>query len=62
MIDDAAWFEALLWIALPRLKLALRERYLQIRRRDPAASVVAAEELAIVERIRARLTHHGWWN
>jgi len=62
VIDDAAWFEALLWIALPPFKLALRERYLQIRRRDPAASVVAAEELAIVERIRARLTHHGWWN
>jgi len=62
VIDDAAWFEALLWIALPPLKLALRERYLQVRRRDPAASVVAAEELAIVERIRARLTHHGWGN
>ena len=62
MIDDAAWFEALLWIALPPLKLALRERYLVVRRQDPTAAVVAAEELAIVERIRARLTHHGWWN
>jgi hypothetical protein len=62
VIDDAAWFEALLWIALPPLKLALRERYLQVRRRDAGATTVAAEELAIVERIRARLARQGWWN
>jgi len=30
--------DALLRIALPPLNLALRERYLQVRRRDPAAS------------------------
>ena len=62
MIDDPAWLEALLCIALPPLKLALRERYLQVRRRDPAAAVVAAEELATVERIRARLARDGWWS
>jgi hypothetical protein len=26
------------------------------------AAVVAAEELAAVERIRARLARQGWWN
>ena len=57
-----AAFEALLRIALPPLKLALRERYLVVRRQDPAAAVVAAEELATVERIRVRLAWQGWWN
>src|SRR5258708_14624505 len=51
MIDDAARLEALLRVALPPLRLALRERYLVVRRHDPAAAVVAAEELATVERI-----------
>jgi hypothetical protein len=54
--------ESMLRIALPPLRLALRERYLVVRRYDPAAAVVAAEELAIVERIRARLARQGWWN
>ena len=57
-----AALEALLRVALPPLRLALRERYLVVRRRDPAAAVVAAEELAAVERIRARLARQGWWN
>ncbi|PYM22181.1 MAG: hypothetical protein DMD80_29180 [Candidatus Rokuibacteriota bacterium] len=49
-------------IALPPLELALRARYLAERRQDPAAAAVAAEELAAVERIRARLARQGWWN
>src|SRR3989442_625722 len=44
------------------LRLALRERYLVVCRRDPAAAVVAVEELATVERIRARLARQGRWN
>jgi len=58
---DSGSLEALLRIALPLLKLALRERYLELRRRDPATTRVAAEELAAVERIRARLAWQGWW-
>jgi len=58
----AAALEALLRIALPPLRLALRERYLVVCRRDPAAAVVAVEELATVERIRARLARQGRWN
>jgi hypothetical protein len=50
-----ATFEALLRIALPPLNLVLRERYLTVRRLDPDAAAVAAEELAIVARIRVRL-------
>jgi hypothetical protein len=46
----------------PPLRLALRERYLRVRRRDPVAATVAAEELATVERIRARLVRHGWFS
>ena len=46
MTEDAAWLEALLRIALPPLRLALRERYLVVRRQDPTAAVVAAEEVA----------------
>ena len=61
MLTPAA-LEALLRIALPPLKLALRERYLEVRRRDPAAAVVAAEELVAIERIRALLARQGWWN
>ena len=57
-----AALEALLRVALPPLRLALRERYLEVRRRDPAAAIVAAEELAAVERIRARLARDGWWS
>jgi len=56
-----AALEALLRIALPPLKLALRERYLRLPRRDPAAAAVVAQELEAVER-RARLARHGWWN
>jgi hypothetical protein len=29
---------------------------------DRVAALVAAEELAIVDRIRARLAQQGWWN
>jgi len=59
----AAELEALLrYVALPPLKLALRERYLRLPRRDPAAAVVIAEELAAIERRLARLTRQGWWN
>jgi len=46
---------------LPPLNLALRERYLKVRRLVDAAAV-AAEELAIVDRIRVRLVRQGWWN
>ena len=62
MTEDEAWLEALLRVALPPLRLALRERYLVVRRRDPAAAIVAAEEVATVERIRTRLARQGWWN
>jgi hypothetical protein len=58
----SATLEALLRIALPPLRLALRERYLVVRRQDPTAAVVAAEELAAVERVRVRLARQGWWN
>ena len=58
----AADLETVFRIALPPLRLALRERYLKVRRRDPMALRVAVEELAAVERIRARLARHGWWN
>jgi len=34
----------------------------RVRRRDSDAAVVVAEELATVERIRAKLARHGWWN
>jgi hypothetical protein len=60
--------EGLFRFALPPLRLALRgwalhERYLHARRhRDPVAALVAAEELAAVERVRARLARQGWWN
>jgi hypothetical protein len=53
MTPDA--LEALLRIAVPPLKLALRERCLVVRRRDPTAAIVAAENLATVDRVRARL-------
>jgi len=58
----AADLEALLRVALPPLKLARRERYLKVRRCDPVAATVAAEELATVERVRGRLARQGWWN
>jgi hypothetical protein len=58
----AADLEALLRIALPPLKLTLREPYLLVRRKDPTAAAVAAEELVAVERIRARLARDGWWS
>jgi len=54
--------ETVFRIALPPLRLALRERYLKVRRLDPIAVRVAVEELATVERIRARLARQGWWN
>jgi hypothetical protein len=57
-----AELEALLRMALPPLKLALREQYLRLPRRDPAAAAVVAEELAAVERHCARLARQGWWN
>ena len=57
-----AALEALLRIALPPLRLALRERYLVVRRQDPTAAVVAAEELATVKRIRGQLARDGHWN
>jgi hypothetical protein len=60
MTPDA--LEALLRIAVPPLKLALRERCLVVRRRDPTAAAVAAEELVAVERIRRRVARQGWWN
>jgi hypothetical protein len=58
----AAELEALLRVALPPLNLALHERYLKVYCLDPDAAAVAAEELAIVDRIRVRLVRQGWWN
>jgi hypothetical protein len=58
----AAELAALFRVALPPLNLALRERYLKVRRLDRDAAAVAAEELAIVARIRVRLVRQGWWN
>jgi len=49
----------LLYVALPPLKIALRERYLTVRRGDPLSAAVAAEELATVGRIRACLAREG---
>jgi hypothetical protein len=57
----AAELEVPLHVAQP-LKLALRERYLKVRRLDPDAAAVAAEELAIVDCIPVRLVRQGWWN
>jgi len=57
-----AELEALLRNAFPPLTLALRERYLRLPRRDSAAAAVAAEDLAAVERRRARLGRHGSFN
>jgi len=57
----AADLETVFLIALPPLRLALRERYLKVRRLDPIAVRVAVEELAAVELIRARLARQGWW-
>ena len=54
-----AALEARLRVALPPLRLG-REQYLMVRRQDPTAAVVAAEELATVERIRVRLAWQGW--
>jgi len=54
--------ETVFRIALPPLRLALRERYLKVRRFDPIALRAAVEELATVKRIRARLARQGWWN
>ena len=60
---NAAELEALLrYVALPPLKLGLRERYLRLPRLDSAAAAVVAGELSAVERRRARLTRQGWWN
>jgi len=58
----AAELEVLLRVALSPLNLALRKRYLKVRRLDPDAAAVAAEELAIVDRIRVCLVRQGWWN
>jgi hypothetical protein len=57
-----AALDALLRIALPPLRLALRERYLVVRRRDPAASSVAAGELASVDRNPCALGAAGMVN
>jgi hypothetical protein len=40
-----AALDALLRVALPPLKLALRERYFVVRREDPAAALLAAQEV-----------------
>jgi hypothetical protein len=56
-----AALEALLGVVLPPLHVVLCERYFQVRR-DPVAPLVAAGELATVERIRARLALDGHWN
>lgn len=58
----AAELEALLRIALPPLKLALREGYLRLPRPNPIAAAIVIDELATAERIRGRLARHGWWN
>jgi hypothetical protein len=50
------------YVALAALKLGLRKRYLRESGHDPEAALVAAEELAIVDRIRVRLVRQGWWN
>ena len=49
-MTPAALEALVLPIALPPLKVARRERYLEMHRRDPAAVVVAAEELATIAR------------
>ena len=57
-----AALEALLRVALPPLKLAVRERYLEVRRRDPAAVRVAAEELAPASGSARRWREPAGWN
>ena len=58
-----AELEALLrYVVRPPLKLALRERYLRLPRRDAAAGAIVADELAAVERRRVGLVRQGWFN
>jgi len=52
----------LLRVALPPLRLGLYVKRLRARRADPAARVVAIEELRRANRVRARLARQGWWN
>jgi hypothetical protein len=52
----------LLRVALPPVRLGLYVKHLRARRADPAARVVAIDELRRAERVRARLARQGWWN
>ena len=52
----------LLRVALPPVRLGLYVKHLEARRADPAARVVAIDELRRAGRIRARLARQGWWN
>jgi hypothetical protein len=52
----------LLRVALPPMRLGLYVKHLQARRADPAAHVVAIDELRRAERVRRRLARQGWWN
>ena len=52
----------LLRIALPPVRLGLYVKRLQARSADPAARVVAIDELRRAARIRRRLARAGWWN
>jgi len=52
----------LLRVALPPMRLGLYVKRLRARRADPAARVVAIDELRRAARVRARLARQGWWN
>jgi hypothetical protein len=44
------------------MRLGLYVKRLRARRADPAARVVAIDELRRAARVGARLALHGWWN
>jgi hypothetical protein len=52
----------LLRAALPPMRLGLYVKRLRAQRADPAARVIAIDELCRAKRVRARLARQGWWN
>jgi hypothetical protein len=49
-------------VALPPLRLGIYVKKLAARLTDPAARVVATDELRRAARVGARLARQGWWN
>jgi hypothetical protein len=61
-MSDVQLARFLLRVALPPMRLGLYVKRLRARRADPAARVVAIDELRRAARVGARLALHGWWN